>query len=95
MITDNHNVILLQEREAIMSQGIFTVRITPQKKDQLDNLAKQLDQSRNHVVSQAIDGFLELHAWQIEQTELAIAEADAGDFATEDEVQSLNDRYRQ
>ena len=77
-----------------MSAGVFTVRIDQDKKEKLDHLAKQLDRSRNYLVSEAIDNLLDVQAWQVEQTELALAEADAGDFATDEEIESLNGRYR-
>ena len=77
-----------------MSESVFTVRIDPKKQERLDRLAKQLDRPRNYLVSQAIDNFLEVQAWQIEQTRNALAEAEAGDFATDEEIESLNNRYR-
>ena len=92
MITNNYSVIKMEGLK--MSEGVFTVRINRDKKEKLDRLAKQLDRSRNYLVSQAIENLLELHAWQIEQTELALTEADAGDFSTDKEIESLNERYR-
>ena len=38
-----------------MAEGVFTVRIPPEKQRQLDALAQVLDRSRNWVVSDAID----------------------------------------
>lgn len=73
MITNEHNVIPIGV--SLMSKGVFTVRIDPDKQERLDRLAKQLDRSRNYLVSQAIDNLLEVQAWQIEQTKMALAEA--------------------
>ncbi len=77
-----------------MSEGVFTVRIAPEKQDLLDLLAKQLDRSRSYLVSQAIENFLEIQSWQIKQTKIALKEADAGDFASDEEIESLNKRYK-
>ncbi len=76
-----------------MAKGVFTVRIDPDKEEALDRLAKSADRSRNYLVSEAIAQYLDIHAWQIEQTKLALQEADAGDFATDEEVQAVKDRF--
>ena len=95
MIRNDYNVFHDNETEGDkMPQGIFTVRVSPEKQAQLDRLATLLDRSRTYLVSQAIDDYLDVHRWQIEQTKLAISEADAGDFATDDEIELLNARFR-
>ncbi len=76
-----------------MKEGVFTVRIDPEKQKQLDALAKQLDRSRNYVVNQAIDEFLDTQAWQIEQIEKGLAEARLGEFVSEEEMTRIFDRY--
>jgi predicted transcriptional regulator len=43
-----------------MAQGVFTVRIPPEKQRQLDTVAQALDRSRNWVVSAAIDQYLDV-----------------------------------
>lgn len=69
-----------------MAEGVFTVRISPEKQRQLDALAQALDRSRNWVVSEAVDRYLDLQAWQIEQIQHGVAEADQGDLVPHDEV---------
>jgi predicted transcriptional regulator len=69
-----------------MAEGIFTVRISPEKQQQLDVLAQALDRSRNWVVSEAIDQYLDVQAWQIEQIQHGIEEADRGEFAPHEDV---------
>jgi len=63
-----------------MAEGIFTVRISPEKQQQLDALAQALDRSRNWVVSEAIDQYLDTQAWQIDQIQHGIEEADRGEL---------------
>lgn len=53
---------------------------------QLDALAKQLDRSRNYVVSQAIAALLDTHAWQVEQIEKGLAEARCDVFVSDEEM---------
>jgi len=69
-----------------MAEGVFTVRISPEKQRQLDALAQVLDRSRNWVVSDAIDQYLDVQAWQIEQIRHGVEEADRGELVSHEEV---------
>ena len=76
-----------------MKTGVFTVRISPEKQQQLDALAKRLDRSRNYVVNQAIDEFLSVQAWQIEQIKQGLEQARRGEFASDEEMERIFSRY--
>ena len=69
-----------------MAEGVFTVRISPEKQQQLDVLAQALDRSRNWVVSEAIDQYLDTQAWQIDQIQHGIEEADRGELVPHEDV---------
>ena len=69
-----------------MAEGVFTVRISPEKQHQLDALAQALDRSRNWIVSDAIDQYLAVQAWQIEQIRQGVEEADRGELVPHEEV---------
>jgi predicted transcriptional regulator len=69
-----------------MAEGVFTVRISPEKQRQLDALAQVLDRSRNWVVSDAIDQYLDVQAWQIAQIQYGVAEADRSELVPHEEV---------
>jgi predicted transcriptional regulator len=69
-----------------MAEGVFTVRIPPEKQRQLDTLAQVLDRSRNWVVSAAIDQYLDVQAWQIAQIRHGVEEADRGELVSHEEV---------
>jgi predicted transcriptional regulator len=71
-----------------MAEGVFTVRISPEKQRQLDALAQVLERSRNWVVSDAIDHYLDVQAWQIEQIRHGVEEADRGELVPHEEVSS-------
>jgi len=75
-------------------EGIFTVRVSPEKQQQLDALASAMDRSRNYLVNKAIDDFLAVNAWQIEQIKRGIEAADRGEFATDAEVGRVFDKYK-
>lgn len=64
-----------------------TVRINTDKVSFLDQLAKNDDRDRSYLINEAIEGYLQLRRWQLEEIQKAIREADAGEFATEKETQ--------
>ncbi len=68
------------------TEGIFTVRVAPEKQQQLDAIAHTLDRSRNWVVGEAINQYLEVQAWQIEQIQLGLEEEERGDVVPHDIV---------
>jgi RHH-type rel operon transcriptional repressor/antitoxin RelB len=55
----------------------------------LDKLADMTDRDRSYLIKQAVSEFISLQKWQIEEIEAAIAEADAGKFASEAEVRKV------
>jgi predicted transcriptional regulator len=72
-----------------MSKESITLRIEQEKKEALDAIAAGLDRDRSYVINQAIDAYLELYEWQIEEIKKAIAEADAGKFAKDKDVDAF------
>lgn len=66
---------------------VLTLRLDPQLKKRLEQLSRAMSRSRSFVAAEAIREYVSLNDWQIEETRKAIAEADAGDFAPEAEVQ--------
>jgi len=82
----------LKRREA-MSTEAFSVRADSKKVKRLDRIAKQQDRSRNYLVNQAIDQFLELHAWQEERIREGIKAADDGRFVSDAEMTRISSKY--
>jgi len=74
-----------------MEKSNVTVRLEADKIALLDDLAKSDDRDRSYLIKQAIDGYLRMRQWHIEEIKKAIAEADAGDFASEEEVERMFD----
>ena len=72
-----------------MATEAFSVRTDSRIVRQLDKLAKQQDRSRNYMVNQAINHFLELHAWQEERIRAGIEAADQGRFASRAEMERI------
>jgi len=56
--------------------------------DTLASLAKATGRSKSFLVIDALRDYLVREAWQIAEIQRAVEEADAGDFATDEEVEA-------
>ena len=66
-----------------------TIRLEPAIKDRLDRLAAVTHRSKSFLAADAIREYVELNEWQIRETQAALAEADAGEFASDAEAQAV------
>jgi len=73
---------------------VMTIRVDRKTKTRLEKLAKTMERSKSFVAAEAIRVYVELNEWQIEGIKTALKEADAGDFATEDEVEAVMKKWR-
>ena len=71
----------------------LTVRIAPAKRRQLDKLASARKIDRSAVITAALDQYLAFEQWQIERIKEGLRQADAGEFATDDEVRKAFARF--
>jgi predicted transcriptional regulator len=71
----------------------FTVRLEEETLSALDTLAEKTERSRNWLVTRAIESYVALNAWQIAKIEEGIAAADRGDFATDEEMEAIFNKY--
>lgn len=62
----------------------FTIRVPDEVADRLNQIAQKLDRSRSHMAAQAIEDFVSREEWQLAEVEDGIAEADRGEFASDD-----------
>jgi predicted transcriptional regulator len=69
-------------------QKSVTFRLDDEKVAFLDQLATTMDRDRSYLINEAVENYIDLHHWQIGEIRKAIAEADAGDFASEEEVRA-------
>jgi len=72
-----------------MAKENVTFRLDQEKRDALDAIAAGMDRDRSYVLNEAIDVYLEMQKWQLQEIQKGIAEADAGDFASEEEVMAV------
>ena len=71
------------------SKEQFNVRVSPELKARLDSYAEMVGQSKATIAANAISDYLD---WRIPQTEglkKAIAAADRGEFASDEEVEAF------
>ncbi|MEN6534282.1 MAG: ribbon-helix-helix protein, CopG family [Bryobacteraceae bacterium] len=62
------------------------ITIRTAKVSEIDALANAMDRSRNYIVNQAIEQYLEVNAWQMERIAAGIEAAQAGKVLPADEV---------
>ena len=77
-----------------MSTEAFTIRSDSNKVKKLDQLANKLDRSRNYLVNQAIEQYLDINAWQIQQIKQGIKAADQGRFVDDAEMERVFNKYK-
>jgi len=73
---------------------VMTIRVDRKTKTRLEKLAKAMERTKSYVAAEAIRSYVELNEWQITEIKAALKEADAGDFATEKEVEAVMKKWR-
>ena len=73
---------------------ILTLRVDNKLKKKLDKLAKTTQRSRSFLAAEAIREFVALNEWQIEEIQKGVREADAGNFATKEEVTAMRKKWK-
>ncbi len=63
-----------------------TIRLDQDTVAFLDRMAEVEDRDRSYMIKQAVNNFVQLHRWQIEDIEKAIKEADASLFLSDEET---------
>ncbi|MBN4063645.1 ribbon-helix-helix protein, CopG family [Cardiobacterium sp. AH-315-I02] len=77
-----------------MSQSTtMTIRLEPELKSRLDKLATATHRSKSFLASEAVREYIELNEWQIHELKAAIKEADAEDFASDQEVETVFNKW--
>lgn len=62
-------------------------------KEKIEQLAAVSRRRKSDIMLDWINEKLELESWQIEETKKAIALADAGEFATPDEILQVRNKW--
>ncbi|MEG4571203.1 CopG family transcriptional regulator [Microcoleus sp. N3A4] len=72
-----------------MSQESFTFLLDSEKKEALKAIATVTDRDLTYVLNEAIASYLDIYQWLLDEINKGVAEAEAGDFASDDEVQAV------
>jgi len=73
--------------------AMMSMRLPDDLTKQLDVLANATGRSKSFLAGQAIRDYIERESWQIAEITQAIHEADNGDFASDDEVNSISAKW--
>lgn len=68
-----------------------TVRIEDDVLGRVDDLAKELNRSRNWIINQALTRFIEYDDWFVREVKNGLKEVERGEIATDAEVK---ERFR-
>jgi len=79
--------------EAMSETATITARIPARDKERLEALAQATGRKKGFLIAQAVEAYLETQAWQVEETLEAIQEAEAGDFATDEELRAFRAKW--
>ena len=71
----------------------MTIRLEPELKHRLDLLAEATHRSKSFLAAEALREFVELNEWQISEIKQALNEADAEDFASDQDVKDTLDKW--
>jgi predicted transcriptional regulator len=71
----------------------MSLRLPDEMADTLANLAKATGRSKSYLAINALREFLSREEWQITELQRAVEEADAGDFASEDDMKAVMEKW--
>lgn len=71
----------------------MTIRLQPEIKSRLDKLSVTTHRSKSFLAAEAVREFIEVNEWQIEEVQTAVNEADAGDFASDQEISAVFNKW--
>lgn len=71
----------------------MSMRLPPELANQLEKLAAATGRTKSFLAVQAIQAFVEQESWQVAEIKKGLAEADAGDFATDEENAALDAKW--
>ena len=71
----------------------MTIRLEPELKARLDSLSKTTHRSTSFLAAEAVRQFIELNEWQMSEIQAAMKEANANDFASDEEVSAVFNKW--
>ena len=71
----------------------MTIRLDDTLKQRLELLSKSTKRSKSFLAAEAVREFVELNEWQVAETHKALNEASRGDFASEQDIQDIKNKW--
>lgn len=71
----------------------MSMRLPEQLSNELTDLAHATGRTKSFLAVEAVKEFITREKWQIEKIQQAIIEADAGNFATDEEMAELDKKW--
>jgi len=75
-----------------MPKQTLTITLGADRKAALDSVAEAQGRDRDALIDEALVNWLELQTWQAREIEAGLADAEAGNFATEAEIDAAYDK---
>ncbi len=72
---------------------ILNLKLPAVLAEQLEQLTKATGQHRDAIALAALHEYMDTQVWQVQDIQAALAEAERGEFASEDEVNGFFARY--
>jgi predicted transcriptional regulator len=72
---------------------LFNLQIDETTASRLGQLAKQRQLSAEEIAALAIEEYVSREEWQVAEIEAALREAEAGDFASEEDIAAVLERH--
>jgi len=76
-----------------MTAKTINVRLPEALYNQIEALAKATARTKSFLVIDALTSYVERESWQIQDIHEGIQEADAGEFATDDQAEAVFAKY--
>ena len=76
-----------------MTAKTINVRVPEELYSQLEALAKATARTKSFLTLEALNAYVKSEAWQIRDVQEGIEEADAGQFASNEEVNAVFTKY--
>jgi RHH-type transcriptional regulator, rel operon repressor / antitoxin RelB len=73
---------------------LITIKVDRKTRARLAKLAIETKRSESRLAAEAIRSYVDVNEWQVEGIKQAIKEADAGDFATDEEIKATFRKLR-
>ncbi|WP_211922156.1 CopG family ribbon-helix-helix protein [Desulfolutivibrio sulfodismutans] len=74
-------------------QTTMSLRLSEELAAKLGELAQAMGRTKSFVAVRALEDFVAREAWQVAEIQQGIREAEAGDFATDEDMRALEAKW--